>query len=249
MPNQKEIIPFGENKNIKFKMSQVNCLVFLSILYVSIMICNAVLTTKWISLGNDLFVFGGAFISPLLFILGDIIAEIYGYKLSRHVILSGFIGQTVFAILAEIMIRTPAPPQWHEYHSFAFVIGPILRIDLSGFIAFFLSSLLNAYFITKWKVIVHGRYFWLRSIGASTFSEALYSMFAIMMIGFGNLPFQTMFKIIVLTYLIKLGYSLILAFPGNILTNYLKKAFKVDIYDTVKTPTNLLKYLQKLDHA
>jgi uncharacterized integral membrane protein (TIGR00697 family) len=221
-----------EGNPIVFNVPQSKCLIFLSMLYISIMLCNAVFTNKWISLGSY-FVFGGAFISPLLFILGDIIAEIFGYKIARNIIGFAFICQTLFAILCETVIATPSPSNWHEEHAYVYVFGSIFRIDISGFVAFFTSNIMNILIITRWKIIVQGRLFWLRSLGSSTIAEACYSTIAILMIGFCNLPFYTMLRIIWITYLIKVIYSVILAYPGNMLVNYLKQVFKIDIYDSV----------------
>ncbi|MDF1678055.1 MAG: putative molybdenum carrier protein [Legionellaceae bacterium] len=62
-------------------------LALISMFYMSIMLCNAVLTNRYI--GTDaLFVLGGTFTSPLVFILDDIITEIYGYKIARSVIIT-----------------------------------------------------------------------------------------------------------------------------------------------------------------
>lgn len=67
-------------------------LIFISMFYMSIMLCNAILTNRYI--GSDtLFVLGGTFTSPLVFILDDIIAEIYGYKITRSVILTGYLAR------------------------------------------------------------------------------------------------------------------------------------------------------------
>ncbi len=204
---------------------------FLAMLYVSVMLCNMILTNKWIKIG-DYFVFGGAFISPLLFIFGDIIAEIFGYKIAKQVIIFGFICQTLFAIAVEFMIATPAPTNWHQQAAYSYTLGSLLRIDLSGLVAFLVSSLINIRFIAKWKIMVMGRYFWLRSIGSSTIAEACYSALAIVMIAFGSLPFSTMFSIILITFLIKFSYSIVLAYPGNLLVSFIKHRFKIDVYDS-----------------
>jgi hypothetical protein len=230
MQIQKNYYSVENNTTVSFSMSQAKCLIFFAMLYISIMICNAILTNKWIGLGNN-FVFGGAFISPMLFILGDIIAEIFGYKIAKNIILIAFICQTIFATLIVIVLSTPAPPGWHEHHSFSFVLGSILRIDMSGLVAYLISGIVNVHLITKWKVLLCGRVFWLRSLGASTISEALYSGIAILMIGFGSLPFFSMLHVIMLTYLIKLSYSILCAYPGNMLASYIKKSFKLDMYD------------------
>jgi queuosine precursor transporter len=229
---EKNMLNKQEANKVVLNVAQCQCLIFLSMLYLSLMLCNAIFTNRWISLGHD-FVFGGAFVSPLLFILGDIIAEIFGYKIAKNMIWFAFICQTVFAILCETLIATPFPSTWHEEHAYVYVFGSLLRIDISGFVAFFTSNILNILIITRWKIIVRGRLFWLRSLGSSTIAEACYSAIAILMIGFGSFSFHTMFRIILITYFIKVSYSVILAYPGNMLVNSLKQTFKIDIYDTV----------------
>ncbi len=105
------------NDSFVFNFQQIRCLILFAMLYVSIMICNATLTNKWISFGKG-FVFGGAFVSPMLFVLGDIIAEIFGYRISKVIIIVGFICQTIFAIIITVVLSTPAPSHWHEQHAF-----------------------------------------------------------------------------------------------------------------------------------
>jgi len=217
---------------VQFNSKQVACLIFFSMLYVSVMIANAVLTKKWISLGSY-FVFGGAFVSPFLFILGDIIAELFGCDIAKKIIWFGFVCQTMFAILVQLMIQTPAPAIWTGGNSFSFVFDSLVRIDLSGFVAYFLASMMNVILITRWKVMVRGRYFWLRSIGSSTIAEACYSAIAIFMIGFSSLSVSTMMSIILLSYAIKFVSSLVFAYPATILVNYIKLAFNINVYDTV----------------
>ncbi|OGT36246.1 MAG: hypothetical protein A3F11_06815 [Gammaproteobacteria bacterium RIFCSPHIGHO2_12_FULL_37_14] len=216
----------------QFNSKQVACLIFFSMLYMSVMIANAVLTKKWISIG-PYFVFGGAFVSPFLFIFGDIIAELFGCDLMKKIILFGFICQTIFAIIVQSMIQTPVPAIWHEQYSFSFVFDSIVRINLSSFIAYFVASIMNVVIITRWKAMVHGKYFWLRSIGASTIAEACYSAIAILMIGFGSLSFSTMLSVIAISYAIKLLSSIVFAYPANILINYIKSNYKIDVYDSI----------------
>ena len=70
-----QLLTFIENQ-YRYKI-----LVVMSMFYMSIMLCNAILTNRYI--GNDiLFVLGGSFTSPLIFILDDVITEIYGYKIA-----------------------------------------------------------------------------------------------------------------------------------------------------------------------
>lgn len=225
--------------------SSYNFLIIISMIYMSIMLCNAIVTNRYIG-NNDFYLLGGAFISPFIFIQDDIIAEIYGYKVARTVILAGFMGQTLFALISQLIVFAPHPSFFKEESAYAYILGPsLLRIDLSGFVAYIIANLVNSYIITKWKVLLKGRKFWLRSLGSSTFSEALYSFIAILMIELHSIPMKNLLNIILASYIIKVIFSAIFAIPGQILVDWIKKLTGIDVYDfPVKlTPHKYLKNL------
>ena len=206
-------------------------LIFISMFYMSIMLCNAILTNRYI--GNDiLFVLGGTFTSPFVFILDDIITEIYGYRITQSLILTGFIAQTFFVVICQLALLTPHPNFFQEQASYNYVLGlSLLRISVSGFVAYIVANLANSYILSRWKVLLKGRYFWLRSLGASTFSEALYSLLAILMMEIGSIPNNRILQVVAISFSIKVLYSIVLAGPANLLVNYLKGITGIDVYD------------------
>jgi len=227
------------NKNTKKQMVienpyGYNVLVLISMFYMSIMLCNAILTNRYI--GNDtLFVLGGTFTSPFVFILDDIIAEIYGYKITRSVILIGFLAQTFFVLICQLALLAPHPSFFKEQASYNYVLGvSLLRINISGFIAYIIANLINSYILSRWKILLKGRYFWLRSLGASTISEALYSLLAILMMEIASIPLNSILQVVVISFSIKAIYSLLLAGPANLLVNHLKNITGIDVYDFPK---------------
>lgn len=107
--------------------------------------------------------------------------------------------------------------------SYDYVLGlTLLRINISGFIAYIVANLANSYILSRWKVLLKGRYFWLRSLGSSTFSEALYSFIAILMMEIASIPLENILKVATISFSIKVIYSVVLALPANLLVNYLK---------------------------
>ena len=206
-------------------------LIIISMIYMSIMLCNAILTNRYI--GSDvLFVLGGTFTSPLVFVLDDIIAEIYGYKITRSLILAGFLAQTLFVVICLFAINAPHPSFFKEQTAYTTVLGwSLLRINISGFFAYIVANLANSYILTRWKVLLKGRYFWLRSLGSSTISEALYSLIAILMMEIASLPLKSILQVMTISFSIKAIYSIVLAGPANMLVHYLKKLTGIDVYD------------------
>lgn len=211
-----------------------NVLIIISMFYMSIMLCNAILTNRYI--GTDaFFVLGGSFTSPLVFLLDDIIAEIYGYKITRAVILTGFLIQTFFVVICQLVLLSPHPSFFKEQHSYHYVLGlSLLRINISGFIAYIIANLANSYVLTRWKVLLKGKYFWLRSLGSSTFSEALYSFIAILMMELLSIPLRSIVKVAAISFSIKALYSIVLAAPLSYLVSYLKNLTGIDVYDFPK---------------
>ena len=222
-------------------------LILISMLYMSIMIRNAILTNRYI--GTDTFlILGGILTSPFIFILDDIVAEIYGYKITRFMIISGFASQTLFILICQLSVIATYPSIFKVQAAYAYILGPsLLRIDLSGFIAYIVANLINSYILTRWKILLKGRKFWLRSLGSSTFSEALYSFLAILLMELKSIPLNNVLKVIIISYLIKASYSLIFAGPANLLVNYIKKITGIDVYDFPKsfTPFKYLNTNQK----
>ena len=227
--------------NTKFELNASNSvlshsagykfLIVMSMIYMSIMLCNAVLTNRYVGT-KTFFILGGTLTSPFVFILDDIIAEIYGYKIARCVILTGFSAQTLFVIIFQLVVMAPSPSHFKDGAAYAQILGSsLLRINISGFIAYIVANLVNSYILTRWKVLLKGRKFWLRSLCSSTFSEALYSCIAILMMEINSIPLNDVLKVVVISYLIKATYSLIFAAPANVLVNYIKKRTGIDVYD------------------
>lgn len=206
-------------------------LIFLSMLYVAVTLAAVTMVNKVVALGFGGYVQGGALLTPLWYALGDIITEVYGYKISRQMLWASFGTHFVFAVLTFTVIHLDSPAFWAGNESYFFVFGNILRIYFSGFLAALISGFANIYVISKLKILMLGRFFWLRSIGASTFSEALYTALIIPMISFGHLSLRQILVIIGSSYALKIIYAVILAAPNTLIAKYLKKLEGVDIYD------------------
>lgn len=224
------------------EIKSYNVLISLSITYVSIMIANAVLTNRYIG-SDNVFILGGTLTSPLIFILDDVIAEIYGYKIARNLIILGYIAQTIFVFICLFVVNLPHPSQFQSNPTYYKLLGPSLMwINFSGFFAYLVANTLNAYIITRWKIMLKGKFFWIRSLGSSSLAEAIYSFIAIILMEIFSIPLTNILKVILLSYSIKLLYSLFFAFPMTSLVKFLKNYSGIDIYDFPKqlTPESYL---------
>lgn len=212
-------------------ISGYRCLAFFSMAYISLMLFNAILTNRYIGT-NSIFVLGGTFTSPFVFLLDNIIAEIYGFKITRSIILFGIIAQTFFILLCQLVLLAPHPDFFTSNPLYEQILGvSLLRIHLSGCAAYIFAMLFNTKVITHWKVLLKGRKFWLRSLGACTISEALYSFVAILLMELQSIPLTNVFKVILLSYTIKMSYNVLLVIPAQIIVYYTRRITKIDVYD------------------
>ncbi len=202
----------------------------LIVLYFCIAIIGGIGFNKYISLGNS-YAQAGTIIFPLFFILSDIIAEVYGYKIARLVFWSTLIGLVTFAVFSYLIVQLPYPAIWHGEESYQFVFAHILRIEASTAITLSCATIVNIYLITKWKILMRGRYFWLRSLASSTIGEFIYTALNIFIITVGIRPFKDILTIIVWAYLFKVIYTVIFAYPAVLAAAFLKRVEKCDAYD------------------
>lgn len=94
----------------------------------------------------------GAILFPVVYIINDVMAEIFGYKKARKVILTGF-AINAFAVVAyNLAIILPAPVYASESAAaFALTLGNTWRVLLASFAAYLAGSLSNAFLMDEMR--------------------------------------------------------------------------------------------------
>jgi uncharacterized integral membrane protein (TIGR00697 family) len=186
----------------------------LSMIYVMILLASAVCTSKLIVLDSHI-TLAGALVVPISFALSDIIAEIYNYKTALQVVFIAYVCQLLFALITFSLMQLPSPHFWQGASDYHFVLGPVFRISIASFAAYFLASFVNVYILTKWKALWNGKLFWLRSFGSSTIGEFLFTAMAVILIKYGRLSWPILFDVMITSYTIKVVGSIICSGPAN----------------------------------
>lgn len=114
---------------------------------------------------------GGAFLFPLVYIVGDVLSEVYGLKAARRAIFLAF-ALSILASLTFWAVQV-APPAagWENQAAFEAVLGFVPRIVLASICGFLVGQLLNAYVLVKIKERTAERALWLRLIGSTVVGE------------------------------------------------------------------------------
>ena len=192
-----------------------------SMFFLMFMLCDSVFTYKFVAMP-----FGYAeacvFVIPFWFIIGDIIAELYGQEISKNILLAAFTIEIIFGLFSYCLVHLPSPLSWKNNFSYELILGHLPRVIFSSALAVLISGYINIYFIVKWKKLLHGKYFWIRSIGASWISEGLYSFIAVYFIMVGIAPLHAILIAIFWSYFSKILLTILLSGPGALIARIVK---------------------------
>lgn len=111
-------------------------------------------------------------IFPLVYIINDVLAEVYGYEKARRVIILGFVMNLIAVICFNITIWLPAQAFFENSLAFSIVLGSTLRLLIVGFVAYFVGSLVNARLMAYLKKWDEDKLFF-RCIVSTLFGEGL----------------------------------------------------------------------------
>ena len=195
----------------------------MSSIYVALIFLTMVIENHVVILGS-IKILSGTLVIPLSYAISDVIAEIYGYYEMRRLIWVSIIVLYGSAFIIFVIMHLPVDVSNHSNDAYKIIFGPFLKDVVTYSIATFLGVFLNTYLISKWKILVKGRYFWLRSLGASMIGEAIF-ITTWGFLGFSDkFPLKTLLSLMLISYLCKLIYNLCAIIPTSILVVILRNA-------------------------
>jgi uncharacterized integral membrane protein (TIGR00697 family) len=175
----------------------------------------------------------GVFLMPLYYFTGDLIAEVYGFKVAKQAVLAILICCIVFASLVTLLNYLPTPVDWKYKQSYDYVLGHIIRSTILGIgVAVFVGSYINAYIISKLKVIANGRIFILRSIASSAIGELIQMVLGCFLLFTGVFPLNQILHLIISSYMWQVALGAIVSTGGSLLVRLLKHV-EGTTYDSV----------------
>lgn len=196
-------------------------IVFLSMIYISLFFASITVGYKIVAFGHHLFC-ASILIFPLLFPFSDALAEIYGSKIAKSMIWYTILCEIIFVLLTNIAIQLPSPPTWHHQTEYNFFVGGYIHILLANATALLISFLLNVALLNKWKILLKGKYYYLRSLGATAVGEITYTIITNIIAYSGVLHWQEITNIIISDYGMKMIYSAIIAYPAALFVTHIK---------------------------
>jgi len=201
------------------------------LLFTVCLIVSNIVEQKLISIGG-IEATAGLLIFPISYIINDLIAEVWGYRKARLIIWNGFLMNFLAVIVFRLSIWAPGSVHFTNQVAFESVLGNTERIVAASFIAFLFGSFLNAYVMSKMKIMQHGRGFSIRAIASTIVGEGADSMIFFSIAFSGIIPMQALLMLILTQTAMKTGYEIIALPLTNFLVKYVKKHEETDVYDT-----------------
>lgn len=202
----------------------------LGILFCVCLIASNLLETKVVRIG-PLTATAGLIVFPISYILNDCIAEVWGFKKARLIIWSGFAMNFLVVLFAQLAVMLPAAPFWEGEEGFNFVFGMAPRIAFASFTAFLAGSFLNAYVMSRMKILSRGRHFSVRAIVSTLAGESADSLIFFPIAFGGIIPFRELLLMILTQAVLKSLYE-VAVLPVTVrVVRYIKRIDGSDVYD------------------
>lgn len=111
-------------------------------------------------------------VMPLLFLLPDIIVEVYGRRRAKSVVYTGIVVICLLVLVSSIATHLPPTPRFAATEpAYDTILGYSARLALASLSAFALSEMIDVVVFSCLRTILHKRSLWLRTIAANAVSQ------------------------------------------------------------------------------
>ena len=204
-----------------FEASYPRFIFLFAALYAISLFATQFLSYKIVSVGP--YVMSAAtFAVPVWYLIGDIITEIYGYEVTKKLIIGSIIACIFFSIFLEFLIVLPSPATWTHQKDFDYVVGSIARVALANAMGSLIGGVVNSFALAKWKLLLKGKYFAIRSLGSSIIGQIIFIVLALPIVFWGKVSMTEMLQIMMASLIIKIIILLVGVYPTSLVVLILK---------------------------
>lgn len=190
-------------KKTKTELYQILTGVFVACLLISNILAAKTFVVGEIVLPTAVIIF------PLVYIVNDVLAEIYGFEKTRNIIIFGFFLNALAVAVYSLAILLPAPIFAAEgAAAFALTLGSTWRLLLASFTAYLVGSFINAFVMVRMKKMFD-RYLMARCVLSTLIGEGLDALIFISIAFIGTMPLSSLFIMIIAQAAFKTVYEII----------------------------------------
>lgn len=149
--------------------------------FVGLLLISNVSATKLIQFGSEwtpggvpvlpIITDGGALLFPLTYVLGDVLAEVYGMRRTRRAIWMGFGLAALMSVTFLIVGAAPPASDWPNQEAWTTVLGFVPRIVVASLLGYLAGQFLNAIVLVRIKERTNERKLWVRLVTSTLVGE------------------------------------------------------------------------------
>lgn len=211
---------------------------------IAVLFCTSLILSNFVA-SRSLFFWGititaAELVFPISYILNDCLSEVYGYRKARFVIWLAF-GMNIFTVLVtQLALLLPVSESFEIDRAYRTIFTADARATIASLIAFLAGSTLNAWVMSRMKVLQKGKHFWVRSIVSSIVGELCDSIIFVPILFF---PYgiKMIISLIICQVSAKVLYEIIIMPVTRRVVARLKRHEGLDVYDD-KVSYNPLKF-------
>lgn len=184
----------------------------LALTFVGILLIANVAATKLfqVNFGSFHLVFdGGALLFPITYVIGDAVAEVYGFFRARRMILAALAISAMAALTFYVVQLLPPANDYNHQDAFEAVLGFVPRIVVASLLAFMVGQLLNAYVLVAIKKRWGQKRLWVRLLGSSVVGEAADTLVFCTIAFYGVLTGSEFWNYLLVGYFFKLATEIV----------------------------------------
>lgn len=146
---------------------------------------------------------------PFVYIISDVMTEVYGYARARLVTWLTLISSVIAGLIYLAVAYLPSPEFFGASEAYATVFGIVPRILIGGWIAVFAGDILNNYILAKMKVWTKGKHLWMRTIGSTIFGQGANTVLFYVIALSGVLPTNVLVISILSAWVLKIAIEVV----------------------------------------
>ena len=173
---------------------------------VALVVSNIIAGKLW-DAPFGLHVTAGVILFPIIYIIGDIMPEVYGLQVTRRIIWLGFIINILMVLVFMATLALEAPGFWKGQEAFVTVLGFTPRLVAASLIAYLFGTNANAWVMVAMKALTNGKWLWTRTIASTIVGGTIDSALFILVAFYGVLDFEILPWLIVSQVIFKTVYE------------------------------------------
>jgi len=147
---------------------------------------------------------------PIVFLMTDIVGELYGKKLARLFVIAGFVSTALFIAYSFLSLAMPwsADGLW-AHDGYNMIFGVSVRMAIASLVAFGVAEYQDVFSFFFFRKFWGNRFFWLRSMLSNLWSQLLDSALFMVIAFAGVYAWPTLGSIIITWWLYKVAMGVL----------------------------------------